>query len=364
MKHIKISYLLALISFPLLSAPNKDIENYFLKVYENEKLEFLDCVDQEGLELDKQINTKCKISRMAKDAAYFLYDKKSLIPSDFLDQFSRYRSIKKQPPIYPRAAQIRGTEGYAIVSFTITETGSVEDAKSIEGWCGNVRNPYTQYQPCKIFNIAALKAAKNFKYEPAKQDGKNIRVKNVLHRLTFIMADADALTIRNQKSRAYNGVLKAIEKRDFEKAIGIAESNLEFDYIFMNQIANAKYQQGNYLEARNWSNKFKDELLNDQREIPEDIIVRSFMVLISSLFNLGEYEELIKLEPEFNDYIKERKKYNELLAMTNFYFGVSYINTGNINKGAYYLGLAAKNSKSKDQLDYITSVIDQISSYL
>ena len=362
MKHIKIFYLLALISFPLLSAPNKDIENYFLKVYENEKLEFLDCVDQEGLEIDKQINTKCKISSMAEDAAYFLYDKKSLTPRDFLYQFSWYRSIKKQPAIYPRRAQERGTEGYAIVSFTITETGSVEDAKSIEGWCGNVRSPYTQYQPCNIFNIAALRAAKNFKYEPAKQDGKNIRVKNVLHRLTFIMADA--LTFRHRKSGEYNNVLKAIEKRDFEEAIGIAESNLEYDYIFMNQIANAKYQQGNYLEARNWSNKFKDELLNEQREMPEGIIVRSFMVLISSLFNLGEYEELIKLEPEFNDYVKERKKYNELLAMTNFYFGVSYINTGNINKGAYYLGFAAKNAQSKDQLDYINSVIDQISSYL
>ena len=144
MKHIKIFYLLALISFPLLSAPNKDIENYFLKVYENEKLEFLDCVDQEGLEIDKQINTKCKISSMAKDAAYFLYGKKSLTPREFLYQFSSYRSIKKQPPIYPRAAQERGMEGYAIVSFTITETGSVEDAKSIEGWCGNVRSPYTQ----------------------------------------------------------------------------------------------------------------------------------------------------------------------------------------------------------------------------
>ena len=362
MKHIKLFCFLILVSLPLHSEQNQDIENYFLKVYENEKLEFLDCVDQEGLELDKQINTKCKISSIAEDAAYFLYDKKSLTPSDFLDQFSRYRSIKKQPAIYPRRALGLSTEGYAIVSFTITETGSVEDAKSIEGWCGNVRNPYTQYQPCKIFNIAALKAAKNFKYEPAKQDGKNIRVKNVLHRLTFIMADA--LTFRHRKSGEYNNVLKAIEKRDFEEAIGIAESNLEYDYIFMNQIANAKYQQGNYLEARNWSNKFKDELLNDQREMPEGIIVRSFMVLISSLFNLGEYEELIKLEPEFNDYIKERKKYNELLAMTNFYFGVSYINTGNINKGAYYLGLAAKNSKSKDQLDYISSVINKISSYL
>jgi hypothetical protein len=54
----------------------------------------------------------------------------------------------------------------------------------------------------------------------------------------------------------------------------------------------------------------------------------------------------------------------ELLAMTNFYFGVSYINTGNIHKGAYYLGLAAKNSTSKAESDYVDSVIDKISSYL
>jgi hypothetical protein len=105
-------------------------------------------------------------------------------------------------------------------------------------------------------------------------------------------------------------------------------------------------------------------VLNDQRDIPEDIMIRSFMRLISSLFNLQKYEELVKLEPEFNNYIKERKRYNELLAMTNFYFGVSYINLGDIQKGAYYLGLAAKNSNSKAESDYIDTVIDKISSYL
>ena len=132
----------------------------------------------------------------------------------------------------------------------------------------------------------------------------------------------------------------------------------------MTLIANAKYQQGNYLDVVDWSNKFKDMVLNDQRDIPEDIMIRSFMRLISSLFNLQKYEELVKLEPEFNNYIKERKRYNELLAMTNFYFGVSYINLGDIQKGAYYLGLAAKNSNSKAESDYIDTVIDKISSYL
>ena len=192
MKHIKIFHLLALISFPLLSAPNKDIENYFLKVYENEKLEFLDCVDQEGLELDKQINTKCKISSMAKDAAYFLYDKKSLTPREFLYQFSSYRSIKKQPAIYPRRAQERGTEGYAIVSFTITETGSVEDATAVDGYCGDPSPEATkEMRPCSLFNSASVRASAKLKYKPKIVDGKPTSVEGVLHRFTFLMADDD-----------------------------------------------------------------------------------------------------------------------------------------------------------------------------
>ena len=39
-----------------------------------------------------------------------------------------YMPLFKVQPIYPRRAQERGTQGYAIVSFTITETGTVEDA--------------------------------------------------------------------------------------------------------------------------------------------------------------------------------------------------------------------------------------------
>ena len=62
--------------------------------------------------------------------------------------------------------------------------------------------------------------------------------------------------------------------------------------------------------------------------------------------------------------MRERGGEEEWVGMTNFYFGVSYINLGDIQKGAYYLGLAAKNSNSKAESDYIDTVIDKISSYL
>ena len=44
-----------------------------------------------------------------------------------------YIPLFKVTPIYPRRAQERGIMGYAVVSFTITETGTVENPEPLEG---------------------------------------------------------------------------------------------------------------------------------------------------------------------------------------------------------------------------------------
>jgi protein TonB len=38
--------------------------------------------------------------------------------------------------------------GYAVVAFTITETGTVENAVPLEGFCGDPTNPETVFRPC------------------------------------------------------------------------------------------------------------------------------------------------------------------------------------------------------------------------
>ena len=48
-----------------------------------------------------------------------------------------YIPLFKVTPIYPRRAQERGIMGYAVVAFTITETGTVENAEALEGMCGD-----------------------------------------------------------------------------------------------------------------------------------------------------------------------------------------------------------------------------------
>ena len=92
-------------------------------------------------------------------------------------------------PIYPRRAQERGTMGYALVEFTITETGSVEDAKTIEGYCANSNpsDPATEFRTCTMFNSASSRAALKLKYKPKIVDGKAVPVSGVLHRVTYVL---------------------------------------------------------------------------------------------------------------------------------------------------------------------------------
>lgn len=100
-----------------------------------------------------------------------------------------YMPLFAVQPQYPRRAQERGTEGFAIVSFTITDSGTVEDAKATEGYCGDPQGPEEEMRPCTLFNSASARAALKLKYKPKIVDGKATSVEGVLHRFTFIMAD-------------------------------------------------------------------------------------------------------------------------------------------------------------------------------
>jgi len=101
-----------------------------------------------------------------------------------------YIPLFKVTPIYPRRAQERGIMGYAVVAFTITETGTVENTEPLEGFCGDPTDPETVYRECSIFNSAAERAATKLKYKPKIVDGKAVRVDNVPHKFTFILEES------------------------------------------------------------------------------------------------------------------------------------------------------------------------------
>jgi len=78
-------------------------------------------------------------------------------------------------PIYPERAQQRGIEGWVDVSFTITASGSIKDPE------------VTGYQPSSIFNRAALRAIRKWKYNPKIEDGVAVERPGQTVRLIFEM---------------------------------------------------------------------------------------------------------------------------------------------------------------------------------
>jgi len=65
-------------------------------------------------------------------------------------------------PRYPAKALKRGAEGFVIMSFTIDETGRPVDIK------------VTDANPRRMFEREAMRALKNWKYQPKVVDGKAI----------------------------------------------------------------------------------------------------------------------------------------------------------------------------------------------
>ena len=90
---------------------------------------------------------------------------------------SDYIPVYVPQPQYPRRAQSRGKEGYAVIEVIITTPGGVRDPKLLEedpeGWG---------------FGRAAMKAALKLKYNPRVVDGVGQEVPGVLYKFTFNMA--------------------------------------------------------------------------------------------------------------------------------------------------------------------------------
>jgi len=83
--------------------------------------------------------------------------------------------IVRVQPVYPPRAQQRGIEGWVYLEFSITESGSVRGARVLDA------------EPSGIFNRAALKAIRKFKYKPKVVDGVPQAQSGQTIRLTFAL---------------------------------------------------------------------------------------------------------------------------------------------------------------------------------
>lgn len=77
-------------------------------------------------------------------------------------------------PRYPREALIEGIEGWVDVEFTIVEDGTVADPVVIDA------------QPGRIFNRAALRAIRRWKFKPRIVDGRAVS-RRASQRIEFLL---------------------------------------------------------------------------------------------------------------------------------------------------------------------------------
>ena len=80
-------------------------------------------------------------------------------------------------PIYPREAANNGTEGWVEIEFTITEAGTVKDARVINA------------QPPRVFNREAIRAILKWKFKPRVVDGEAVE-RRATQTIDFTLADS------------------------------------------------------------------------------------------------------------------------------------------------------------------------------
>jgi protein TonB len=71
------------------------------------------------------------------------------------------------PPQYPNRALSRGIEGWCLVMFTVTETGTVINPVVVDA------------DPPDVFNNSSVRAVGRFKYNPRVEDGVPVPVEGV-----------------------------------------------------------------------------------------------------------------------------------------------------------------------------------------
>ena len=94
-----------------------------------------------------------------------------------LDQ--QYQPLSRVEPEYPEQALMDYIEGYVILQYDITETGSVENPLVLEA------------SPPKVFDQSAINAVKQFKYLPQYVEGKPTRTERVKNRILYTLVDED-----------------------------------------------------------------------------------------------------------------------------------------------------------------------------
>ena len=86
------------------------------------------------------------------------------------------KRVREVPPVYPREAARKGTEGWVQVEFTIAPDGTTHDLQ--------VRDS----EPAQIFDKAALDSVSKWRFEPIRKNGAPVAQRAMLQ-VKFVVTD-------------------------------------------------------------------------------------------------------------------------------------------------------------------------------
>ena len=338
------------------------LKNYFESSLEREKLKFQSCVKNEGLSFEGIDETKCIRSAKLDNAYYLLNNKRIKSNLEVYNDYQRFEKLSTRPPIYPANMQSQNLQGYVLLSFDINELGKTKNIEVIQELCGDVRSPYAEFKDCSGFKNSAIASAKKITYKPAQLSGKAIRTNKNLHRFTFVLQEP--LHISNKERLAARKSERALTSGNYKAAFEEATKS-SLDHKLLDFLASkAKFYSLDYDGAITYMNKFIEKSKNSISDFSDEMMAESFSILIAALFNQNKFNEIISYEQAYLTYLEAEGGFEELFATTNLYMSISFINTGNLEDGIFYLGLASKHSTNEAQQEYIVSLFNQISAYL
>ena len=152
-----------------------------------------------------------------------------------------YRLIYGKAPNYPKKARQKSVEGTLVVELTIKEDGSVHNPTII--WSDTTDKIYPD-----IFHEAALKAVKEWRYQPAKDPfGKPLESKGILGQVSFLLEGyEDTLNLGNHDA-LFARLTEQLNRNKREKSINQINNILAENRLTKVQRASYLYLKAMYL---------------------------------------------------------------------------------------------------------------------
>jgi TonB family protein len=289
--------------------------------------------------------------------------------TDLEAKLKEHRPLTAVQPQYPRRAQERGTEGFAIISFTITEQGNTENPVVVDSKCGDMYGSIDNMRDCSTFDNQSLRAAKKLRYRPAEFNGSPIKVDNVIYRFRYLMDDnREVEPVLNIPSRSQY----AIERWISDKKIDEAEkkslellSSYEDVNFYLGKIYALKNQDALAIKHLN---RFLDiDYDRSKHTIRSTLEISAVAIISEKLYGVGDYKSIIALAPKINNSMivmgrsdTQNKNANYLIDISYFYLGSSYLMEGNFSKGKEALLFVKERTSDKNILNIVNNYLLQI----